>query len=170
MLFHTAEDRQIASRLNGRAKSAQPKWRALSDFGGRYAELIWGVQRHRHQHKSLIHELLDSPAILDFRAVEVAFIVGGHVMEDVELARRNAGPSERVQRLQRLAVKHPDSRGASTGDVKETLRRVGREGHAGGSVAVVAPGSNYQAPAIDPYLCYVFATGREDLHTLAAAV
>src|SRR5260221_8145287 len=91
-------------------------------------------------------------------------------MEDVELARRNAGPSERVQRLQRLAVKHPDSRGASTGDVKETLRRVGREGHAGGSVAVVAPGSNYQAPAIDPYLCYVFAIGREDLHTLAAAV
>src|SRR6266852_2807346 len=92
------------------------------------------------------------------------------MMKYVELAGRYAGPSERVQGLQRLAIEHPDSRGAPAGDVQEALCRVRREGHAGGCVAVVATTSDYQAPAIDPYLRYIFAFGGEHLHAFAAAV
>src|SRR5216683_7660889 len=88
----------------------------------------------------------------------------------VELAGRYAGPPERVQGLQRLAIEHPDSRGAPAGDVQEALRRIRREGRAGGCVAVVATTSYPQAPAIDPYLRYIFAVGGEHLHALAAAV
>src|SRR6202521_878882 len=91
-------------------------------------------------------------------------------MECVEFTRRYAGSPERVQGLQRLAVENPDACRAPAGDVQEALPRVRREGHAGGCVAVIAPASNCQAPAVDPYLGYVFAIGREHLHPLAAAV
>src|ERR1700730_19168940 len=91
-------------------------------------------------------------------------------MECVELARRYAGPPERIQGLQRLAIEDPDACRAPAGDVQEALLRVRREGHAGGCVAVIAPASNCQAPAVDPYLGYVFAIDREHLHPLTAAV
>src|SRR5437588_1461349 len=91
-------------------------------------------------------------------------------MENVELARCYTGPSERVQRLQRLAVEHPDACRASASDVQEALPRVRRESHAGGCVAVVAPASRYQTPAVDPNLGHVFTIGGEHLHSFAAAV
>src|SRR5882762_3770179 len=91
-------------------------------------------------------------------------------MECVELAGRYAGPPERVQGLQRLAIEHPDACGAPARNVQETLSRIRRECHAGGCVAVIATASNCQAPAVDPHLGYVFAIGREHLHPLAAAV
>ena len=103
------------------------------------AKSICSVRRRRHHYQSFEHELLDSPAVLDFRAVEVAFVVGGHVMEHVELAGRYAGPAERIQRLQRLPVEDPDSRGAPAGHVQETLRRVGRERHARGVLPLLQP-------------------------------
>src|SRR5580704_18663891 len=92
------------------------------------------------------------------------------MMKYVELSGRYSGPAERIQGLQRFAVEHPDARGAAAGDVQEALPRIGREGHAGGGVAVIAAGSGDEAPAVDPYLRYVFALGREHLHALAAAV
>src|ERR1700687_1758089 len=91
-------------------------------------------------------------------------------MEYVELARRNAGPSERVQGLQCLAGEHPDAPRRPAGDVQKALCRFGGECHARGGVAIIASAANSQAPAVDPYLGYVFAIGGEHLHSLATAV
>src|ERR1700736_2571301 len=91
-------------------------------------------------------------------------------MEHIELARRYAGPAERVQSLQGLAFKHPDACRASAGDVQEALPRVRRESHASGRVAVITPASRYQTPAVDPYLGHIFTIDGEHLDSLAAAV
>src|SRR5882757_762679 len=97
-----------------------------------------------HPHEN---ELLGALAVLHLRRVEVAFGVRVHVVEHVELAGRHAGPAERVEGLERLAVEHPDARGAAARDVEKPLLAVVREGRAGNGLAVAAMGR--LAPTID---------------------
>src|SRR5258706_7859503 len=45
---------------------SDPGWSGLSDLNSREAELVCSTHWRRHRDESLKHELLDSPAILDF--------------------------------------------------------------------------------------------------------
>src|SRR5258706_10696088 len=80
------------------------------------ATLFWRQRLH-----ALERELLHALAVLDFRHVQIALRVHVHVMDHVELARRNTGTSERIERLEGFAVAHPDARGAAARDVQEIL-------------------------------------------------
>src|SRR5437764_2955965 len=83
-------------------------------------------QRIRKRQDTLEEEFLDAPAIFDLRRVEIALRVGRELVNDVELAGPDARPSERIERLEGLAVENPDTRGTAAGDVQEALLRVGR--------------------------------------------
>src|SRR5262245_45025803 len=91
-------------------------------------------------------------------------------MQHEELTGRDAGPAERVERLQGLAVVDPDARRAAAGDVEETLFLILREGDARHRLTVAAPFAGGFAPAIDPRLIEVLAVDREHLHALATAI
>src|SRR5439155_17368597 len=73
----------------------------------------------RRGRESLEHELLDPSPVFDFRRVEVALRIGGHVVKDVELSGRDSRSSERVEGLERFPVVHPDSCRAPAGDIQE---------------------------------------------------
>src|SRR5215813_13686262 len=118
--------------------------------------------------EALEHEFLDSFPVLNLGDVEIAFRVHVHVMQDVELARSYARPTERVERLERLAVEHPDPRRAARSDIQKPLLGVVGEGGAGDGLAVAAVGC--LAIAIDEHLRHILAVEREHLHALAAAI
>src|SRR5262245_1828363 len=89
-------------------------------------------------------------------------------MHHIELARRDAITSKRVEWLEGLAVEHPDPRRTARGDVQEALLRIVRERGAGDGLAVAA--MRRLAIAIDEDLIHVLAFERENLHALAAAI
>src|SRR4051812_3263844 len=117
---------------------------------------------------ALEHELLQPLSVLHFGDVEVAFLVDVHVMHHIELAGADAVASKRIERLERLAVEHPDPRRAARGHIEIALLGIMRKGRARDRLAVAAMWRF--AIAVDEHLVDVFALEREHLHALAAAV
>src|SRR5215510_10720543 len=114
------------------------------------------------RHQPFEHELLDPLSVLHLGHVEIALRVDVHVMHHIELAGRDAIASERVERLERLAVEHPHPRRAPRRDIEEPLLRIVREGRAGDGLAVAA--MRRLAIAIDENLIHELAFEREHLH------
>ena len=91
-------------------------------------------------------------------------------MEHEELAGCDAEPAERIDRLQRFPIEHPDPSRTPAGRVEEALCRIGGERDARGGLPVAASFADSFAPAIDPRLRDELAVNGEDLNALAAAI
>ena len=131
-----------------------------------FRALLWTQSGRR------AHELLHAPVLRlqrrDFSDVEVSLRIGGHVVERAELARRRAPLPERIEELERLAVRRPSPWPGSC------CRRTGTAAPDRSRTpcwrrrAVAA--FRRLAFAADEDLRHVFAVEREHLHALAAAV
>ena len=133
--------------------------------------LLGQIVRSGNVHQSPKHEFLDAPSIFHFGAVEIAFVVGGHVMQHVELAGSDARPPERIERLAASCDRTPRcARGCGS-------RRTGSAVAGSAEKATLAavlplpqppPATRHQRSI--QACADVFAFGGEYLHALAAAI